>query len=199
MVQHWKRRLGPEYRADPQDPKGTGTHHGTDRRQHRVSAAPQRASRDLVQAADRLIKQDTSDPRALYHGPFRRKQSGAHIPESNNMDQIWKDLHHAAMEVLKPREISRMIEAGGVAAAIESTSGHIYVGVCVDTACTLGVCAERNAMFQMITAGENEIRPCNYVGCQQERHFSLRRLPGIYDAADARYLPLRRDHDGLPE
>ena len=50
------------------------------------------------------------------------------------------------------------MEAGGIAAAIESTSGHIYVGVCVDTACTLGVCAERNAMFNMITNGENAIR-----------------------------------------
>lgn len=51
-----------------------------------------------------------------------------------------------------------MIEAGSVAAAIESESGSIYVGVCVDTACTLGVCAERNAMFHMITCGENAIR-----------------------------------------
>ena len=51
-----------------------------------------------------------------------------------------------------------MIEAGGVAAAVESTSGRIYVGVCVDTACTLGICAERNAMFNMITNGEDTIR-----------------------------------------
>ena len=51
-----------------------------------------------------------------------------------------------------------MIEAGGVAAAIESASGKIYTGVCVDTACTLGICAERNAIFHMLTCGENEIR-----------------------------------------
>ena len=56
------------------------------------------------------------------------------------------------------REVSRIIEAGGVAAAVESVSGNIYVGVCIDTACTLGVCAERNAMFHMITNGENDIR-----------------------------------------
>ena len=73
------------------------------------------------------------------------------------MEQIWTKLHHAAMDVIHPREVSKMIEAGSVAAAIESESGSIYVGVCVDTACTLGVCAERNAMFHMITCGENAI------------------------------------------
>ena len=51
-----------------------------------------------------------------------------------------------------------MMEAGGVAAAIEAESGKIYVGVCVDTACTLGVCAERNAIFNMITNGESGLR-----------------------------------------
>ena len=74
------------------------------------------------------------------------------------MDHIWKELYNAAMKVINPREVSRIIEAGGVAAAVESVSGNIYVGVCIDTACTLGVCAERNAMFHMITNGENDIR-----------------------------------------
>ena len=50
------------------------------------------------------------------------------------------------------------MEAGGVAAAIESASGKIYTGVCVDGACTLGICAERNAIFNMITNGESEIK-----------------------------------------
>ena len=74
------------------------------------------------------------------------------------MDKIWNELRDAARKVVNPREISRMIEAGGVAAAVEAASGKINVGVCVDTACTLGVCAERNAMFNMITNGENVIR-----------------------------------------
>ena len=60
--------------------------------------------------------------------------------------------------MLKPREVSKIIEAGGVSAAVESLSGKIYVGVCVDTACTLGVCAERNAIFNMITNGEDAIK-----------------------------------------
>ncbi|MBC6341889.1 cytidine deaminase [Lactobacillus kimbladii] len=49
------------------------------------------------------------------------------------------------------------MEAGGVAAAVLAESGKIYTGVCVDTACGLGVCAERNALFNMITNGETKI------------------------------------------
>lgn len=74
------------------------------------------------------------------------------------MDAKWRELYDAAKQVLKPREVSDFIEAGGVSAAVESVSGRIYVGVCVDTACTLGVCAERNAIFNMLTNGENGIR-----------------------------------------
>ena len=74
------------------------------------------------------------------------------------MEQIWEELYKAAKAVQNPREISDRIYAGGVAAAIESVSGKIYTGVCVDTSSSLGICAERNAMFNMITNGENEIR-----------------------------------------
>ncbi|PST46535.1 cytidine deaminase [Bifidobacterium callitrichos] len=76
----------------------------------------------------------------------------------------WDDMHRAAMQVLRPRAVSNMVEAGGVAAAVESLSGRIYVGVCVDTACTLGVCAERNALFNMITNGEDAFRRVIAVG-----------------------------------
>ena len=74
------------------------------------------------------------------------------------MDKIWSELYSEAMKVINPRELSYIVQAGGVAAAVESVAGRIYVGVCIDTACTLGVCAERNAIFHMITSGENAIR-----------------------------------------
>ena len=74
------------------------------------------------------------------------------------MEQIGKELYQAAKAVQNPRDISERISAGGVAAAIESASGKIYTGVCVDTSSSLGICAERNAMFNMITNGENEIK-----------------------------------------
>jgi cytidine deaminase len=74
------------------------------------------------------------------------------------MKQIWKEMYEAARAVQHDREISERISAGCVAAAVESTSGNIFVGVCVDTSCSLGICAERNAIFHMITCGEYEIR-----------------------------------------
>ena len=74
------------------------------------------------------------------------------------MEQIWKEMYQAAKAVQNFRDISDRICAGGVAAAVESASGKIYTGVCVDTSSSLGICAERNAMFNMITNGENEIR-----------------------------------------
>ncbi len=74
------------------------------------------------------------------------------------MDKLWTTLYEAAKGVLNPRQISPWMEAGGVGAAVESASGKIYMGVCVDTACTLGICAERNAIFNMITNGESAIR-----------------------------------------
>lgn len=70
---------------------------------------------------------------------------------------IWQELYDAARKVQQGRTISPFIEAGGVAAAILTKAGNIYVGVCIDTASTLGMCAERNAMANMITHGESQI------------------------------------------
>ena len=73
------------------------------------------------------------------------------------MDAVWKTMYDAAKAEQNGRKISDYVEAGGVAAAILSESGRIYTGVCVDTASTLGICAERNAIFNMLTHGENRI------------------------------------------
>ena len=71
---------------------------------------------------------------------------------------IWARMYEAAKAVQNGRSISDYVEAGGVAASILSGSGRIYTGVCVDTCSTLGICAERNAIFNMITNGEQEIK-----------------------------------------
>ncbi len=108
------------------------------------------------------------------------------------MEQIWKKLYEAAKAVQNPREISERIYAGGVAAAIESASGKIYTGVCVDTSSSLGICAERNAMFNMITNGENEIRrvlaimPDGKTGapCGACREFMAQLMMGRYNQVE---------------
>ena len=73
------------------------------------------------------------------------------------MDTIWKELFDAAKAVQHERRISEYVAGGEVAAAVLSRSGKIYTGVCIDTCSTLGICAERNAIFNMITNGEQEI------------------------------------------
>ena len=73
------------------------------------------------------------------------------------MDKIWYELYDCAKGVLNARQISSYVSAGEVGAAILSKSGKIYTGVCIDTCSTLGICAERNAIFNMITNGESEI------------------------------------------
>ena len=73
------------------------------------------------------------------------------------MDQVWTEMYEAAKAVLNPRRISEYVTCGEVAAAVRSKSGKIYTGVCVDTCSTLGICAERNAILNMITNGEQEI------------------------------------------
>lgn len=73
------------------------------------------------------------------------------------MDKVWIEMFEAAKSVQDPRKVSDYIEAGGVSAAVQSKSSRIYTGVCVDTCSTLGICAERNAIFNMLTNGENEI------------------------------------------
>lgn len=74
------------------------------------------------------------------------------------MEKIWTELYSAANAVQNARKISDYVTAGEVSAAILSGSGKIYTGICVDTCSTLGICAERNAIFNMLTNGESEIK-----------------------------------------
>ena len=69
----------------------------------------------------------------------------------------FKDLYEVAKSKINPRKISPFIEAGEVSSAILTENGNVYTGVCIDTASTLGMCAERNAIANMITNGENKI------------------------------------------
>lgn len=77
--------------------------------------------------------------------------------EEREMANVWEQLYRAANNVLDSRMVSEYIEAGQVAAALMTKKGNIYTGICIDTACSLGMCAERNAIAHMLTCGENEI------------------------------------------
>ena len=70
----------------------------------------------------------------------------------------WDEMYQTAKNIQNERKISDYIEAGSVASAILSADGKIYTGVCIDTCSTLGICTERNAIFNMITNGEQKIK-----------------------------------------
>lgn len=67
------------------------------------------------------------------------------------------DLYERAKEALHPRKLSALAEAGGVASALVTDQGNVYVGVCIDTGSGMGFCAERNAIGNMVTNGESQI------------------------------------------
>lgn len=80
-----------------------------------------------------------------------------HIMYLYSENTIWEELYEKANNVRNSRDISGMISAGAVGAAILTKDHNIYTGVCIDTASSLGMCGERNAIANMITNGENEI------------------------------------------
>jgi cytidine deaminase len=67
------------------------------------------------------------------------------------------ELYQRAKAVLNPRKLSETADAGGVGAALQTVSGAVYTGVCIDTACSMGFCAEHAAAAAMVTAGENRV------------------------------------------
>ncbi|RRD95258.1 cytidine deaminase [Clostridiales bacterium COT073_COT-073] len=104
------------------------------------------------------------------------------------MNPIWIKLYEVAKSVQNSREVSEKVSAGGVAAAIETVDGNVYKGVCIDTSCTLGICAERNAIFNMITNGENRIKRIIAIRsngsviapCGACRELIAQLMPGMY-------------------
>jgi cytidine deaminase len=74
------------------------------------------------------------------------------MTEVSNLQLIEK-----AKTVLHPRKLSNDNTAGDVACALLSSSGNIYLGVCIDIGSGIGFCAEHSAIATMITAGESRI------------------------------------------
>lgn len=53
-----------------------------------------------------------------------------------------ENLYDMAKSVAIPKVINEQMSSGGVGAAILTKQGNIYTGVCIDTDCSLGMCAE---------------------------------------------------------
>lgn len=108
------------------------------------------------------------------------------------MEKIWNEMYKAAKSVLNERRISEYVTCGEVSAAILSRSGKIYTGVCIDTCSTLGICAERNAIFNMVTNGDQEIDKVlcippdgsNGAPCGACRELMVQLMPNTYKDID---------------
>ncbi|AKK72053.1 cytidine deaminase family protein [Chryseobacterium gallinarum] len=75
-----------------------------------------------------------------------------------------KDLKEIAGQFAKSRMLNDFIEYGGVAAAIETAEGNVYTGISIDTACSMGFCAEHSAVAEMLKNGEHRIKAVVAVG-----------------------------------
>ncbi|HPF86745.1 MAG TPA: cytidine deaminase [Candidatus Limiplasma sp.] len=105
------------------------------------------------------------------------------------MDTTWDTLYQHALHAVKPHDVSAQISVGGVGAALLTKTGTIYTGICIDTSCSLGMCAERNALSTMFTHGEYEVAKICAVyrdgtvmpPCGACREFMMQLGPGAAD------------------
>lgn len=75
------------------------------------------------------------------------------------MNPDFLELIDAARPLVKRLILGRPdFEAATVAAAIRSSTGKIYTGVCIHLSCGIGFCAEHAAAAEMIKAGETQIQ-----------------------------------------
>ena len=124
--------------------------------------------------------------------PLMHEKRTGHVNSMTKDQWEWDRLYAAAAAVRNERKISEYITCGEVAAAILSGSGKIYTGVCIDTCSTLGICAERNAIFNMITNGEQVIKkvlailPDGSSGapCGACRELMVQLMPGKYQGIE---------------
>jgi cytidine deaminase len=68
-----------------------------------------------------------------------------------------QDLIDKAFSVTGVYKPSKLVESGSVGAAILTGKGNVYTGVCIDSACGLGFCAEHSAVAEMLKQKESEI------------------------------------------
>lgn len=117
------------------------------------------STNDYQEAVERIYSLNGYREKIKEQGVF-----AIHLEYLYKIDEVWNYLLEKCQSVLNPKKLSDSVETGGVAAAILTNSGNVYNGVCLDTACSLGFCAERNAIGNMITNGENTINKLVCIG-----------------------------------
>lgn len=67
------------------------------------------------------------------------------------------ELIEFARQTVQFRHVSAQIDVGSVASALVTDQGDIFTGINIDAKCSLGFCAEHNAIGTMLTHGQNRI------------------------------------------
>ena len=73
------------------------------------------------------------------------------------MDKDFEILLTEAKKLAKKRILNEYASCGHVGCALLTKSGNIYTGICIDSNCSLGNCAEYAAIAEMLKHNESEI------------------------------------------
>jgi cytidine deaminase len=68
-----------------------------------------------------------------------------------------EELISKAHQTINFRQISPQVDVGSVASALVTDLGNVFTGICIDAKCSLGFCAEHNAIGNMLTHGQNKV------------------------------------------
>lgn len=73
---------------------------------------------------------------------------------------IWEELYNRAREQYDPRQVSPFLYAHHVVCALESGSGEIYTGFCIESCSgVMDLCAERVAALNMyVNSGQTVVK-----------------------------------------
>lgn len=88
-----------------------------------------------------------------YKSQFDRKKT-LNLGEYLSMD----NLYNIAIDTISPIKLKKNGEAGHVACALETASGAVYTGICIDVPCSLGICAEQAAIAEVLKHRETKIK-----------------------------------------
>jgi cytidine deaminase len=69
-----------------------------------------------------------------------------------------EELINKAKSIVRPKKMKHGFTASDCGCALVTDKGNIYLGVSIDTCCSMGFCAEHSAIASMVTSGEYKIK-----------------------------------------
>lgn len=73
------------------------------------------------------------------------------------MDKDFEKLIDEARKIAEKKILSEYASCGHVGCALMTDKGNIYTGICIDSNCALGNCAEYAAIAEMLKNNESKI------------------------------------------